>query len=132
MGGAFGPVVAFPLCGFILDNVGWEAVFYLTGSLTLIWSFAWFFYVTDNPDKNTRISEGERRHILENRGDRGGAETKPDPKAGTPYKAILTNPVIWVIMFCDFTNIWGILIMINEGPKFIDNVLHRDIASVTM
>ena len=36
---------------------------------------------------------------------------------------MILTPMVWVIMICEFANIWGILVMINEGPNFIDKIL---------
>ncbi len=31
MGSSFSPSIAYPLCGFIAQKYGWEAVFFVTG-----------------------------------------------------------------------------------------------------
>ena len=49
-----------------------------------------------------------------------------------PFKEMITNKSIWIVMLCDFANNWGILVMINEGPNFIDKVLNRDISDVSI
>jgi hypothetical protein len=49
----------------------------------------------------------------------------------TPFKKMILTPMVWVIMICEFANIWGILVMINEGPNFIDKILKRSISGVS-
>ena len=44
---------------------------------------------------------------------------------------MILTPMVWVIMICEFANIWGILVMINEGPNFIDKILKRSISGVS-
>ena len=55
---------------------------------------------------------------------------EPVDKPKTPLKAMILHPTVWIVMLCDFANIWGILVMINEGPNFIDKVLHQNISTV--
>ena len=125
LGGAFGSAVAFPISGYILEDWGWEAVFYVFGAVTILWSAVWLLLVTDDPEKNRFTSESEKLHILATRGE------KLDPKTQkVPLVKILTNYTIWIVMICDFANIWGILVMINEGPNFIDKILNQKISTV--
>ena len=67
LGGALGAAFAFPLAGFLIEWGGWETVFYLVGSVTVVWSVVWFFYVTDDPVNHSSISFEEKTYILANR-----------------------------------------------------------------
>lgn len=128
LGGAFGSAFCFPIAGLILEWGGWESVFYLFGSISIIWSIIWFFYVTDDPTNHGSISLEEKTYILEHRGgETSDAEIQGEEKK-TPMKEMIFNPTVWIIMLCDFANIWGILVMINEGPNFIDKILKRSIS----
>ena len=35
-------------------------------------------------------------------------------------------------MACDFANGWGLFVLLNDGPTFVDKVLNQDISSVCM
>lgn len=52
-----------PMCGFLIDSLGWESVFYVTAVIGIIWSVAWFLLVFDSPSQHPRISVEERRYI---------------------------------------------------------------------
>ena len=83
--------------------------------------------MTDEPENNRFTSNTERIHILASRGEKVDHKTQK-----IPILAILTNPTIWIVMICDFANIWGILVMINEGPNFIDKILKQKISTVNI
>ena len=125
LGGSFGSAVAFPISGYILEDWGWEAVFYTFGAVTIVWAVIWLVLVTDDPEKNLFTSDSEKLHILATRGEKVDTKTQK-----VPLFKILTNPTILIVMVCDFANIWGILVMINEGPNFIDKVLNQKISTV--
>ena len=127
LGGAFGSAVAFPICGYILEDIGWEAVFYVFGGVTIAWSLIWLFLVTDEPENNRFTSSTEKMHILATRGEKVDHKTQK-----VPIVSILTSPTIWIVMICDFANIWGILVMITEGPNFIDKILKQKISTVNI
>lgn len=57
--------MALPLCGWVLTAWGWEAVFYVSGALALIWTVAWWFLVFDSPDQHPRISDKEREYLAQ-------------------------------------------------------------------
>jgi predicted MFS family arabinose efflux permease len=65
-GASLGTVVAMPLCGLVLNAWGWDAVFYVSGALALMWFVAWWLLVFDTPDKHPRISREERQYLKEN------------------------------------------------------------------
>jgi predicted MFS family arabinose efflux permease len=65
-GASLGTVVAMPLCGLVLNAWGWEAVFYLSGVLALVWCVAWWLLVFDTPDMHPRISREERQYLKDN------------------------------------------------------------------
>lgn len=58
-----GASVTYPVCGLIIDAMGWEAVFYISGALGVLWWLAWVFLVFDSPDEHPRIAPSERLYI---------------------------------------------------------------------
>ena len=76
VGGTFGSIITNPMCGAIIASLGWEvslihlqlanhstsllqAVFYVTGGISLAWCFVWMILARDSPDDSNLISEGE-------------------------------------------------------------------------
>ena len=56
---ALGTVVSLPFSGFLANEVGWEAIFYVQGGLAAIWCVLWIFLVYDSPQKHPRIDSKE-------------------------------------------------------------------------
>jgi hypothetical protein len=40
----------------VIENLGWEAVFYFTGGLSVAWVVAWTFLVYDSPAQHPRYT----------------------------------------------------------------------------
>ena len=62
-GGNLGTVITYPLCGFILSTLDWEAVFYITGGFSGLWCVLWFVVLTDDPNDHRCIKPKEVEYI---------------------------------------------------------------------
>ena len=52
-----------PLCSYLCETVGWESVFYVFGSLGIIWFVVWALLVHDGPEVHPRISDEEKEYL---------------------------------------------------------------------
>jgi MFS family permease len=68
-GASVGTFLIFTLAGYVADNLGWEAVFYVTGACTLVWVVLWFYLAYDTPGQHPRIDKEEREYIETSLGD---------------------------------------------------------------
>ena len=84
-GGSLGTLVIFTLAGALADTLGWEAVFYVTGGLGLVWVAAWFPLVADTPALHPRISREERDFIQTSLGrSKVHMTSSPRPRQASP------------------------------------------------
>ena len=44
------------LSGYLSDTIGWESVFYIFGSIGVVWFTCWIFLVYEKPQNHPRIS----------------------------------------------------------------------------
>ncbi|XP_063597616.1 sialin-like [Penaeus indicus] len=109
-----------PLCGVIIDWHGWEAVFYTTGVLCLIWCMLWFALMHDSPGKHPRISR-EERELIEMSVAAGGSSKRTG--SGIPWRHISTSMPVWAIIVCDMGNTFGLSIYLTQLPTYMRNVL---------
>ncbi|XKL68359.1 hypothetical protein PGB90_003850 [Kerria lacca] len=59
----FGAGIAYPLCGFTVQNYGWETIFFITGGISLLWYLIWLLFVGNYPATDRFISEKEKRYL---------------------------------------------------------------------
>lgn len=67
-GSSVGVAITYPMCGFILNHLSWEAVFYITGALGSLWFLMWWLLVYDSPAQHPRISQKELKYIQDSLG----------------------------------------------------------------
>ncbi|KAB7501528.1 Vesicular glutamate transporter 2 [Armadillidium nasatum] len=63
IGNSFGTIFTLLICGSIISDLGWEAVFYISGALSLAWVILWTLLMHDTPAEHPRILEEEKRYI---------------------------------------------------------------------
>ena len=102
-GASIGTLIIFTLAGYIADNLGWEAVFYVTGGSSLVWVVFWFYLVYDTPAQHPRIDKEEREYIESAIG-----EKYLDRKnLKTPWREIFTSLPVWGIVLGHAASNWG-------------------------
>ena len=117
-GASVGTLLIFTLAGYVADSLGWEAVFYVTGGLSMVWVVAWFLLVWDSPALHPRISQEEREHIQSSLGQEG-----PAKQTAVPWGALLTSVPLWGCVLGHTASNWGNYTLNQQLPTYLSNVL---------
>ncbi|XP_028401386.1 sialin-like [Dendronephthya gigantea] len=117
-GSFIGTVFAMPVSGILVKMYGWPAVFYFFGFLGILWSFLWFFMVTNSPNEHQKISKKELNYIEKSL--KGESETL-DCKV--PWKSILLSTPVWAIVAAHFCQNWGYYTLLTTLPTYMKAVL---------
>jgi ACS family hexuronate transporter-like MFS transporter len=62
-GSALGAVVAAPLIAFIVYQLGWRWVFYITGAVGFVWAAGWLWYCPKSSPNSVLMNSGKQRWI---------------------------------------------------------------------
>lgn len=63
-GTALGTAIYIICTGVIADKMGWQAIFYVEGSICLIWCAAWIFIADSPQEQKLFITKEEKKYIL--------------------------------------------------------------------
>ncbi|XP_077988263.1 sialin-like [Glandiceps talaboti] len=113
-----GTIFVSAISGVMSANTGWDSVFYVTG---------WIFLGYDSPEKHPRISESERKYIIQ---EIGPSSEDKDPKV--PWRNIFTSLQVWGLGIGHFCTNWGFYTLLTSFPTYLDQVLGFDIRVVSM
>ncbi|XP_017757364.1 PREDICTED: putative inorganic phosphate cotransporter isoform X2 [Eufriesea mexicana] len=97
-------------------------VFYVTGTIGLVWSSAWFFFIFDSPAQHPRITIEERRYIEDSIG-----TTSTTKRLPVPWKNIFLSPCVWAIVFAHGCNVFGYFTAVNQLPTYMKYILNFNI-----
>lgn len=64
LGGSLGSIVTWPLLGSVIESLGWLWAFLVCGFCVIGWTILWYLLVADSPEAHSRISEEERKYIV--------------------------------------------------------------------
>ncbi|KFB39876.1 sodium-dependent phosphate transporter [Anopheles sinensis] len=123
MASSLGAAITMPICGFLIDKIGWQSVFYFTGGLGFIWSVVWFLVVFETPAAHPRITPEERNEI-ETAINAAGKKKKP---SYVPWKSIITSPPVWAIILTHGASVFGFFTVVNQLPTYMKYILHFNI-----
>ena len=125
-GAQLGTVFANSLSGIILhySTVGWPAVFYVFGSVGLLWFLVWLITCYNTPDTHPFISEKEINFLRE----RMQAHTHKKPPS-VPWRHLLTSVPLWALIAAQIGHDWGFFTLVNDLPKYMSSVLKYSIKS---
>ena len=85
------------VAGSIMLSLGWRAIFYIFGSLGLVWSVGFAFYYRNRPEEHTGVNRSELAQIRGPASD--GALTPSGTRPSVPWRRILRSSNMWFIAF---------------------------------
>ncbi|XP_065213583.1 putative inorganic phosphate cotransporter isoform X2 [Planococcus citri] len=116
-----GTVLANLLGGVILEYMptGWEAVFYIFGTVSVIWFLFWTVLCYNDPNSHPFITEREKLFLKETIG-----QTERNKDLGPmPWKAILTSAPVWALVIGEVGHDWALYTMVSDLPKYMSDVM---------
>lgn len=106
-----GSIVGLGLSPHIIDWIGWPPVFYMFGSLGIVWYVFWQRRAQDSPAKDASMSDTERDYVVAN-------TISAEPVKNIPWKLILSKKEVWAIILCHFCHNWGLFILLTWMPSY--------------
>ena len=110
MGGALAPILSIYLAG----EYGWRTVFYIFGSLGLVWASVWWIWFKDEPRDMKGISPEEVQLIEENR------SVKSTSHSLLPWKTVLKNGNLWALMGMYHFLLYGAYFYMSWMPEYLE------------
>ncbi|CAH1154013.1 unnamed protein product [Phaedon cochleariae] len=121
-GSYVGIIVSMPVCSLLATSIGWESIFYVFGTIGLLWTFLWVQFVGDSPEEDSRINNLELEYITNSK-----AKVKNETKLRTPWIAMMKSLPVWAIIVANVSDNWGFYTLLTELPKFMKHALHFDL-----
>ncbi|XP_011160846.1 putative inorganic phosphate cotransporter [Solenopsis invicta] len=121
-GAQLGTVFANAISGLILHSYDWPAVFYVFGSIGVVWFIVFVLICYNNPDEHPFISDREKKFLH----DRMNEHTHKTPPS-VPWRHMLTSAPIWALIAAQVGHDWGFFTLVTDLPKYMSSVLRYSI-----
>lgn len=89
-------------------------VFYVYGAIGCVWYVFWAWLVRESPEKESRMSDEERRYIMVSL--KHTANTKPQT---VPWKELFSSAAVWAIVASHFSENWGVYTLLTQLPLYM-------------
>jgi ACS family sodium-dependent inorganic phosphate cotransporter len=116
-GTALGTIIALLASPPIIIAFGWEAVFYISGLIGLLWLALWWWKAADWPEHARGVSAAELAEIRAGRSEVDAAEA-------IPWGTICREPAVWAIVTAHLCNNFGFYLLLLWLPSYLDHTFH--------
>ncbi|XP_015588670.1 putative inorganic phosphate cotransporter isoform X2 [Cephus cinctus] len=117
-GAQLGTVFATTTTGFIIHYFSWPPVFYVFGSIAILWFIIFTIICYNNPNEHPFVSEREKKFL------HGFMKEHTHNKVpAVPWRHIMTSKPLWALIFAQIGHDWGFFTMITDLPKYMSSVL---------
>ena len=110
-----GTLFALLTTGWIVERFGWPMVFYSFGALGLVWAFAWFWFIHDDPEHDPRASETERALLRQHR-------AAVESTGTVPWGVLLRKAPVWALVYNHFVSNWAFYVLLSWLPSYFKTV----------
>ncbi|XP_075980253.1 sialin-like [Anticarsia gemmatalis] len=122
---SLGPALYGAMATTISASLGWTAVFYISGALSIVWCGFWVMMVDDSPQRQRLITLDERNLIVSSLGDVIGDQTRD--KLPAPWCAILRSRAFLVLCFCHSCSNIGVISLLVVLPLYMASVMKYNV-----
>jgi len=115
----FGAAIGPPIAVFIMIHYGWRSVFYVIGTLSLLWSLLYMIVYRNMPEEHSKVSHPELERIrgLNEKGEIKQANIAKRPKV--PWSVLLKHGNMWAIMCAYAAYIYSLWFFLSWLPSYL-------------
>ncbi|XP_055941731.1 vesicular glutamate transporter 2.2-like [Argiope bruennichi] len=120
-------VYTYIIISFLLESEffgGWSSVFYLQGTLSVVWFLFWSILIFESPEDHKFLSGSE---IAELRKSQDREDKIPLNIYEVPWRTILTSTKMWALIIAFIGYCWTYTSVVIEFPIYFSKVLKYDI-----
>lgn len=121
-----GVMFAMPLCGELIERIGWQAPFYFYGCMGIVWYLSWLWLVFEKPSKHPTIEARELMYIENSLGASNKTQTIPT-LSNTPWKSFFTSMPVYAIFVANFCRSWNFYLLVLFQASYINDVFHMQV-----
>ena len=127
--------VGAPLITTLIGAMGWRAMFFVLGSLGVVWAVVWYYVFRDYPENSAQVSPVELKHIREGKvtvNDKTDDELRRHHLnvGKTTWKFMLFNPALMSNNYAFFSFGYLLFFAIHWLPEYFQHTYGIGLAEV--
>lgn len=113
------------VAGSILIALGWRAIFYIFGSLGIVWAIIFNLYYKNRPEDHRRVNSAELAEIRADSAEQSLQERQP-----APWMRILLAPNMWFVSAAYACFFFGTNFYLTWYPTYLREHRHLSLTSL--
>ncbi|HYA17430.1 MAG TPA: MFS transporter, partial [Bryobacteraceae bacterium] len=113
----------------IMRAFGWRAIFYIFGSLGVVWAIAFSLLYRNLPEEHRGVNPGELA-VIRGTNDNGNVRALHDNRPPTPWRKILLSPNMWFIAAGYGCFFFGTNFYLTWYPTYLREHRHLSLAAL--
>ena len=126
LAGAITPFIAVT----ILLAFGWRAIFYIFGSLGVLWSLAFYLYYRNRPESHASVNDAELAQIRGRNEDGSIQPLEVARRPAVPWSRILRSPNMWSLALAYGCFFYGSYFFLTWYPTYLLEYRHLTLKSL--
>ncbi len=127
--------VGGPIIASLIISIGWKAMFFVLGSLGIVWAVVWYYMYRDYPENSKHVSPAELAFIREGQPTHAGKSDEEIRRhhldtGSTTWKFILTNPSLLSNNYAFFAFGYLLFFASNWLPGYLEQTYHVELKHV--
>lgn len=123
---SFGSVTGLLLAPPLIQNFGWESVFYIFGLLGIAW-FSVFQFVKEDENSVSFASNSRRDFDLQNDSIQTSVTKLGSSLKEVPWKSIFQSKAVWAMNYAHFCGSWGHFTCLSWLPTYFSEELNLNL-----
>lgn len=119
-GNAIGTMIGSAVSGLLMhySSLGWRSVFYVFGTVGVLWFLLFILLCHNSPEEHPFISGKEKKLLRDTMSEHTHLKIPP-----TPWRHILRSAPLWALVVSFIGQDWGYFTVVSDLPKYMSSVL---------
>ncbi|KDP30215.1 hypothetical protein JCGZ_16997 [Jatropha curcas] len=110
----------------LIQNVGWESVFYTFGLLGIAW-FLTFQFLQENQDSHAAVTTSRPQSMYLGKSWNSSLAKLGGSLKEVPWRAFLRNQAVWAMIYAHFCGSWGHYTCLSWLPSYFSEELNLNL-----
>lgn len=129
VGVPLGAVLTAPVAVLLLSFTSWKIMFFILGTIGIVWAIIWYFTFTNMPEDHPRVTKEELAEIRSTEGVLQSVKVEKEiPKE--PWYSFFKVPTFVMVTIAYFCFQYINFLILTWTPKYLQDVFHFQLSSL--
>lgn len=129
VGVPIGAMLTAPVAVLLLSFTSWKMMFFILGTIGIVWAIVWYFTFTNMPEDHPRVTKEELAEIRSSDGVLQSIQADSNVKK-EPWYSFFKVPTFLMVTLTYFCFQYINFLILTWTPKYLQDVYHFELSSL--